>query len=131
VDVNYLGGDENSSGIPSGVTITVTGASTSSDLWVVDENGCSGGDGPCVPGFVFTAENQDGAVCTVAVSYVGGEDVGGEDAAAEESDSPPAELLLEGRLECPGMSMAECEELAAGIEADDQDIPLSPPELEE
>lgn len=125
--VNYLGDAERSSGIPSGVTITVTGASTASDLWVVQRGGCSGGE-PCVPGFVFTADNQDSAVCVVAVRYEGSGVSEGGDGVDEESD--PA-LSLDGRLECPGMSVADCEELAAGIEADDQDIGLSPPELTE
>jgi hypothetical protein len=127
VGVNYLGDDERSSGIPSGVTITVTGASTASDLWVIQQGGCSGGE-PCVPGFVFTAENQDSAVCVVAVRYQGSGASDSGEAAVEETD--PA-LSLDGRLECPGMSAADCEELAAGIEADDQDIGLSPPELTE
>lgn len=127
VRVNYLGDAANSSGIPPGVTITVTGASTSSHLWEVRRGGCSGGE-PCVPGFVFTADNQDSGVCVVAVSYVGGAVSDGADSAVEEPESTPAALSVEGRLECPGMSMAECREAAAGIAADNQDIELSPPE---
>ncbi|WP_142457868.1 hypothetical protein [Geodermatophilus aquaeductus] len=122
--MNYLGGDATeSSAIPSGVTITVTGASTSSDLWDVQEGGCSGGK-PCVPGFVFTADNEDAAVCVVAVSYVGSDVPEGGDVVEE----PDSTLSLDGRVECPGMSKAECDELAVGIETDDQDIPLDPPE---
>ncbi|WP_369258454.1 hypothetical protein [Geodermatophilus amargosae] len=78
-----------------------------------------------MPGFTFTADNQDAAVCVVAVSYVGSDVSEGGGVIVEES---AATLSLDGRLECPGMSRADCDEVAAGIEADDQDIELSPPE---
>ncbi len=124
--MNYLG-----SVIPSGVTITVTGASTTSNLWAVQEQegGCSeSGDPPC-EGLVFTSDNTDPAsenraTCTVAVLY----DVPDADQPAEPAPEPDSAFLqLSGRMQCPADLDPPCTALADSIEADNQDIQLLPP----
>ena len=122
VIVSYLG-----SQLPPGVQIAVGAAVVTGGAFTVGGDGCSErGDPPC-EGFLFTSDNtdpNDRDVCIVAVHH----DAPAADEPAEPAPGPePAFLQLTGRMQCPADLDPPCTSLAAGVEADDQDIALRPP----
>jgi hypothetical protein len=124
VSVSYLGADRNP--IPTGVSISITGASFAPPLLELGGSACSSGETPCLAaGFAFTAGNtgSESGTCFVAVRATGARPAGDDD---DDFTSPIRDVTLSlgGLVDCPDGEEALCADFAGRVEKDDQTIGL-------
>jgi hypothetical protein len=124
VSVSYLGADRNP--VPTGVRISITGASFSPPLLELGGSACSSGETSCLTaGFAFTAGNtgSESGTCFVAVRATGERPEGDDD---DDFTSPLRDvtLSLAGLVDCPDGEEALCADFAGRVEKDDQTIDL-------
>jgi hypothetical protein len=119
---SFLGQGDDS--IPTGVSIVVTGPVFSQGLFAVGGSACDDlapGEPACLDGFVFTAEDTGPCMVPVQTAVT---------LPPDQTEEPPDQLRLSGRLQCPAGQEAGCHDLAQRLDRDDQFIELFPPVAE-
>ena len=113
VTINWIV-QQDAAKIPSDVQIAITGASFSTDVYALADQGCADDHPPCI-GFVFDAGHQ---ACDLAIAATGSQDATGTEPA----------VSIAGDVTCVDGETADCTAFLAAV-ADEQSlsIPLDPP----
>jgi hypothetical protein len=113
VTINWIV-QQDAAKIPSDVQITITGATFSTDVYTLADQGCAGDHPDCI-GFVFDAGHQ---ACDLAIAPTGSQDSTGTEPA----------VSIGGDVTCVDGQTADCTAFLAAV-ADEKSlsIPLDPP----
>ena len=113
VTINWIV-QQDAAKIPSDVQITITGASFSTDVYALAEQGCANDNPPCI-GFVFDAGHQ---ACNLAIAPTGSSDSTGTEPA----------VSIAGNVKCVDGQTPDCVSFLTAVSNEQSlSIPLDPP----